>query len=121
MSRATRKEKVKPSRIRSLLVIDNAPIRKKSINLVQKWFKKIEETEQSAKTFQETDLRLYTDWYNLTLNPLIQEIDQSRREFVKLAEFHNLMVVVSNERKISMPAAFLFLEDEERQYQKGGQ
>lgn len=111
--------KVKTSVTRALLIIDNAPLRKKSIHLAQKWFNKIEETEQAAKKFQETDLKLFTDWYNLTLNPLIQEIDEARREFLELAEFHNLMVVVSKEKRISMPAAFLVLEDEENLYQNG--
>jgi hypothetical protein len=104
---------------RSLLVIDNTPIRKKSIKLAQGWLKKIEDTEKSSKNFQEIDLKLYTDWYNLTFNPLIESIDETRREFLRVAEFHNLMVMISKEKNISMPAAFLFLKEEEEQYKNG--
>lgn len=124
--KATLKKKYKTSHqklsmpiTRSLLVIDNAPIRKESIKLAQSWLKKIEDTEMSAKKFQEIDLKLYTDWYNLTFNPLIESIDETRREFIRVAQFHNLMVMISKEEKIPMPAAFLFLKDEEDRYNSG--
>ncbi len=68
-------QKLSPVKTKSLLVIDNTPIRKKSIKQAQGWLKKIEDTEKSAKKFQEIDLKLYTDWYNLTFNPLIESID----------------------------------------------
>ena len=112
-------QKLSRVKTRSLLVIDNTPIRKKSIKLAQGWLRKIEDTEKSAKKFQEIDLKLYTDWYNLTFNPLIESIDETRREFLRVAEFHNLMVMVSKEKNISMPAAFLFLKEEEAQYKNG--
>jgi hypothetical protein len=115
----TSHQKRSPVKTRALLVIDNTPIRKKSIKLAQGWLKKIEDTEKSAKKFQEIDLKLYTDWYNLTFNPVIESIDEARREFLQAAEFHNLMVLVSKEKNISMPAAFLFLKEEEEQYENG--
>ena len=109
-------QKLLPVRTKSLLVIDNTPIRKKSIKLAQGWLKKIEDTEKSAKKFQEIDLKLYTDWYNLTFNPLIESIDEVRREFLRVAEFHNLIVMISKEKNIPMPAAYLFLKDEEKEH-----
>jgi hypothetical protein len=112
-------QKLSPVKTKSLLVIDNTPIRKKSIKLAQGWLKKIEDTEKSAKKFQEVDLKLYEDWYNLTFNPLIESIDEVRREFLRVAEFHNLIVMISKEKNIPMPAAYLFLKDEEEQYKNG--
>jgi|GEM_PF-1369910 len=111
--------KIKLTKIRSLIVIDNAPLRQKPVNLAQKWLKKIKETEQSTKNFQDVDLKLYTDWSNLTMHPLIEKIEKSREEFLQLAEFHNLMVTVATQKNIAMPLAFTLLMEEEEQYKNG--
>jgi hypothetical protein len=109
----------KPFENRALLVIDETPLRKIAIRSVQKWFKKIEDVEKSALKFSQTDLKLYTDWFNLSIQPLQKEIELIRRDFLKLAEFHNLMVSISLSKKIPMPSAYLFLMEEDEQYQNG--
>ncbi len=101
------------------MVIDETPLRRVAIKAVQKWFKKIEDIEKSAVKFNQTDLKLYTDWFNLAIGPLQQKVEVTRREFLKLAEFHNLMVSVSLSKKIPMPSAYLYLMEEEEQYQNG--
>jgi hypothetical protein len=55
----------------------------------------------------------------VAFNPLIDSIDETRREFLRVAEFHNLIVMISKEKNIPMPAAYLFLKDEEEQYKNG--
>lgn len=104
---------------RSVLVIDNAPLRDGAIRIAQKWLKKIENVEESAKNFRDIDLKLYTDWSNLTLTPFIDRLEQSRQEFLKVAAFHNVMVMVAMEKKITVPAAYIYLMDEEDQYLNG--
>lgn len=104
---------------RSVLVIDNAPLREGAIRLAEKWLKKIENVEDSAKNFRDIDLKLYTDWSNLTLGPFIERLEESRQEFLKVAAFHNIMVMVAMEKKITVPAAYIVLMDEETQYENG--
>ena len=113
------KSKVVMSSSRSVLVIDNAPLREGAIRLAEKWLKKIENVEDSAKNFRDIDLKLYTDWSNLTLGPFIERLEESRQEFLKVAAFHNIMVMVAMEKKITVPAAYIVLMDEETQYENG--
>ncbi len=119
VNKKANRQKPTPVKTRSLVVLDNAPIRKKSITLAQGWLKKIEDTEKSVRKFQEIDLKLYTDWYNLTLNPLIESIDEMRQEFISAAEFHNLLVMISKEKNIPMPMAHLFLQNEDEEFKSG--
>ncbi|MBC7467522.1 MAG: hypothetical protein H7256_16145 [Bdellovibrio sp.] len=113
------KAKVVMSSSRQVLVIDNAPLREGAIRIAGKWLKKIENVEESAKNFRDIDLKLYTDWSNLTLGPFIERLEESRQEFLKVAAFHNVMVMVAMEKKITVPAAYIVLMDEEAQYENG--
>lgn len=113
------KVRVPRSLERGVLVIDNAPLRVDSIRLAEKWLKKIETVEHSAKNFQEIDLKLYSDWSNLTLAPLIAKLEESRQEFLKVAAFHNVLVMLAIDMRTTVPAAYNFLMDEEHQYEIG--
>jgi hypothetical protein len=107
--------------VRSLVVIDNQPLRLKSIRLAQKWLDKMEDIERSAGKFRDVDLKLYTDWYQLTLSPLLSQIEESRQEFLILAQFHNRMLMVAHDKNISVPEAYIFLIDEDERYKNGNQ
>ncbi len=112
----TQNEKTK-----SLLVIDNAPIRKKAINQAEKWIKKIEALEKSAEKYHELDFKLYNDWYNLTLNPLIEKVSEVEADYLKAAQIYNILVFIATEEDMTLPEAFLFLQEEEENYLKGDQ
>lgn len=112
----TQNEKTK-----SLLVIDNAPIRQKAIYRAEKWIKKIEALEKSAEKYHELDFKLYNDWYNLTLNPLIEKVSEVEADYLKAAQIYNILVFIATEEDMTLPEAFLFLQEEEENYLKGDQ
>lgn len=108
-------------KMKSLLVIDNAPIRKKAIHQAEKWIKKIEALEKSAAKYHELDFKLYNDWYNLTLNPLIEKVSEVEADYLKAAQNYNILVFIATEEDMTLPEAFLFLQEEEESYLKGNE
>lgn len=118
---ATIEAAIQDGKMKSLLVIDNAPIRKKAIHLVERWIKKIEALEKSAAKYHELDFKLYNDWYNLTLNPLIEKVSEVEADYLKAAQNYNILVFIATEEDMTLPEAFLFLQEEEENYLKGDQ
>ncbi|MBC7421585.1 MAG: hypothetical protein H7328_12730 [Bdellovibrio sp.] len=104
---------------RAVLVIDNEPLKQEALKQAGYWLQKIKDIEATTKKFNETDLKLYTDWFNLTIQPLRAEIDQLRADFVKAAAAYNMLVLIAKTKRSSMPEAFLFLVDEQAEYEFG--
>ncbi len=109
----------KTSTSKSLVIVDNAPLRKKAIQYAHKNLQKIEDLEKSSSQFNDVDLKLYEDWYKLTLSSTLETIQKTQQEFNSLADFHNMMIIVSKTQNISIPEAYLFLKHEEDQYKSG--
>lgn len=118
------KKKLKTTKFTStkeLMLIDNTPLRHKSIYDAQHWLNKIEELEKISYKFHTVDMKLYTDWYNLMFKPVIEEIDELRRDYQQLAEFHNILVQISLDYNLSLVHAFIFWKEEEEKFTNGDQ
>lgn len=116
-SAASKKKSLRP--LRTLVLVDSRPLRRKAIQGIQKWTKKIDELQKKVLRFHETDLKLYTDWYNLTIEPYNQKISKSEEAFQQLAERYNSLVFLSQIEDVSLPEALLIFQEEEEAYQKG--
>ncbi len=104
---------------RALLVIDNTPIRNQEISVLQKWRKKLEKLELTLQQFHRSDLQLYSEWHQLTFRQLLEKLEKTRADFQRIAEYHNKVVFISKQNRISVPEAYHLLKEEQRQHEKG--
>jgi hypothetical protein len=107
------------SATRSLLVIDNTPLRNHEIKLAKTSFKKIDQLERAILNFEDKDQKLFNEWYALTFRGLQTETEGRRQEYLKLADFHNQMVYLIKEYEYSDLEAFKILFEEEQKYESG--
>ncbi len=107
------------NQLRSILVVDNAPLKKKEISLLQKWFRKIEKVQISIRQFNEKDQKLFSDWHQLTFHSLLEQIEKIRSEYFLQGDFHNQMLWISKQNKMSIPKSYLFLQAEQDRYDTG--
>ena len=91
------KDRIEKS-VRDLVVIDNTPLRNHEIKLAKSSFRKIDQLEKAILNFQEHDQKRFDEWHSLTFRKLQQEVEDRRQEFFKLAEFHNQMVFLCEEK-----------------------
>lgn len=85
-----------------LLVIDDQKIRHAAFQTAAKLFKKINRIETDLAFFPTTDQLRFEDWEALTFCHLQERMKQSQGELRRLYEFHNWVVAVSHQRKMSM-------------------
>ncbi|MCK6599602.1 MAG: hypothetical protein L6Q37_14655, partial [Bdellovibrionaceae bacterium] len=108
-------------KVRSLITLDQRPLRANAINELEKWHDKIELLEIEIQKFHDTDFKLYNDWLRLTLADLQEENNTLIDKYQKIALFHNWVVFTAEEKNISLPHAFFLMSEEEIKYQKGSQ
>jgi len=104
---------------KSLMIIDNAPIRSREIRSAQGWLKKIDRLDDKIEQFHQTDRRLFGEWHDLTFRELASEIAKKREEYFAYADFHNQMILLAKTQKISIPKAFSILYGEELEFKNG--
>lgn len=104
---------------RSLIILDQRPLRTKAINELEKWHDKIELLEIELQKFHDTDFKQYNDWLRLTLGNLQEENNTLIDKYQKLALFHNWVVFTEEDENISLPHAFFLMSQEELNYQNG--
>ena len=103
----------------SVLIIDNAPLKRQAAEQAQIWLKKIEDFELALKKFNDVDQPLFTEWYNLTTHPLREELEVLTEEYLKLIEFHNTMIFIVNDQDVSMAQAYLLIQQENEKFEAG--
>ena len=104
---------------KSLLVVDNEPLRVVEIRKAKSWLKKIDRLDETIERYYSTDSRLFSDWHDLTFRDLNETLRKKREEYTAYAQFHNKMVFIANSQYISIPRAYRILREEEAAYQRG--
>lgn len=115
----TESKNAKRSHSKAVLVIDNTPLKRAALAKASVWLQKIRIIENSMHQFNEVDLKLYSDWYNLSIQPILSEIEKLQQQFVKAATALNAIIFLAQRKKISLPEAHIFLEDEQVRYEDG--
>ncbi len=103
----------------SVLIIDDAKVRKEAFREVEKLLKKLERLEGNLDAFHREDQRIYSDWVNLTFHKKRMQVETLQSKLRELMRFHNWMVAISEQDDIARPEAILKLREEERAYKKG--
>lgn len=103
----------------SLLVVDDQKIRLALFANTATLLKKLNKLERDFEAFQNQDQRLYEDWYNLTFRRERQQEEQVDRRLQNLRTFKTHLEYLVETSKISPAKAYLLLQDEEKQYQRG--
>lgn len=102
-----------------LLVVDDQKIRHAAFQTAAKLFKKINRLETDLASFRTTDQLRFEDWEALTFRHLQERMKQSQGELRRLYEFHNWVVALSHQKKISMIEAYRLLKREEELFNNG--
>jgi hypothetical protein len=108
-----------PGGERALLLIDDSKLRQQSFSAAEKILKKMDRLEASMVAFQKEDQKLFDGWFELTFREERAEIERLKNERARLAKFHNWIVALAYAEKISAPAAYLRIKEEERAYENG--
>lgn len=104
---------------RELIQLDQNPIRDQAILNLELWNNKIDSIEAEIQKFEDTEVKLFNDWLNLTIGKLQSEIMSFHEKYEKLGRFTNWFILTSEELKISLPHAYFLMLNEESLYQHG--
>lgn len=104
---------------KSLIVLDQKPLRMDAIQGLEAWHEKIEQLEIEIQKFHDTDFKLYSDWLRLIQNDLQEKNNLLIDKHKKLALFHNWVVFTAEEEDTNLPYAFFLMSEEEQRFQKG--
>ncbi len=104
---------------KAVLVIDNEPLKREAIKQANLWLQKIKIIEVTTQKFNDVDLKLYSDWYNLSVQPLLADIEKVKDQVIRAANQFNELLLLARRKKISMPEALIFLEEEQQRYDTG--
>ncbi len=105
--------------VRSLVLVDDAAIRRDSFRKAAKIIRKLDRLEGAIEHYHATETRLYSDWFDLTFRGIREKIEDKRLEYVRLAEFHNSIVAMASLHDIAMWEAFRLIKQEEEAYANG--
>lgn len=105
--------------IRSLLIIDDAKLRRDAFETTERIIKKIDRLERQIAAFHDSDQRLFTNWFDLTFRAERQKVEDRRHECIELARFHNWIIATAKHLDISMPQAFRLMDEERTAYLHG--
>lgn len=103
---------------KELIHIDQVPIRNQAILNLEMWNNKIDLIEDELQKFQETEVKLYNDWLNLTTRKLQSEIMLLYEKYEKIGRFNNWFVLISEELNITLIHAYFLMREEESKYQR---
>ncbi len=102
-----------------IILIDQAPLIQQAIDELESWHDKIETLEIQIQRFQDTDLKLYNEWFQLTSQNYQRDIDIVFTAYQKIAEFHNWVVYTAEDKNVSLPEAYYLMVQEEEQFLNG--
>jgi len=103
----------------ALLLIDDSKLREQSFSAAKKILKKIDRLEASITAFRSDDQKLFDGWYELNFREERAEIERLQNERSRLIKFRHWLIAMAHEEKISTPAAYLRLKEEERAFENG--
>src|ERR1039457_3283601 len=93
-------------RCKDLVVIEATPLRRRAITGARRWFVKVEKLQWTIDRFYAKDQKLFNDWHELTFRSLVTQIENMHGEFLRLARFHNQMILLSENGGMSIPEAY---------------
>ena len=105
---------------RSLVVIDDARLRRAAAAEAERLLAKIDRLERADRDFFEVDQGLYQSWYELTFRPELRQLNDLREIATKLIRFHNWILTLSQRRRIRPEEAYAILQEEQLRYEVGG-
>ncbi|HMN69100.1 MAG TPA: hypothetical protein PKC28_11220 [Bdellovibrionales bacterium] len=104
-----------------LIVVDDRHIRKSAFARVNRLLKKLQRLDANVTGFYDRDQKLFGEWDALTFRERCQTLERLRGEYLRLAEWHNWILAISEMEDLSPREAALFLRDEERRYVSGNE
>lgn len=100
-----------PSKVTSLITVDQEPIRKKFIKNCQKTIKSFEKAETEWEYYKSKDLNEYSEWYQKNFQSLENEVTSLAVEIEKLAEMINAVNEVSYFSRMSKGRAYEWVKE----------
>lgn len=86
------KEALKLNSVRSVVWIDDTPLRLEMYRQAEKIIKKIEKLETKIANFYSQDQRRYENWFNLTFREQISHQESVQQKYRNLCRFHNRLL-----------------------------
>jgi hypothetical protein len=105
----------------SLLIIDDAGVRRRGFAEAEKILKKLDRLEAKLARFAECDQRLFQDWLDQTFCEQKNLIDEKRQEYHDLAQLHNWIMAEAKMHELSLHEAYRRVRDEKLRYEKGSE
>ena len=99
------------SKVTSLVILDQEPIRKKFIKNCQKTIKSFEKAESEWENYKSKDLNEYSEWYEKNFQSLENEVTSLAVEIERLAEMINAVNEVSYFSRMSKGKAYEWVKE----------
>jgi adenylate kinase family enzyme len=116
---AKRNQKINSVSERSLLIIDETPLKIDNANITKKLLSNIKKHEEKIKKFSTQDVELYEAWFRSTFSKLTEKIDDMHRNYQKLAIRWNNIAAIADMDQISTEEAYLQVIREEEILKSG--
>ena len=100
----------------SILVIDDAVIRREHFRESAKVLKKMDRLERTIDHFLNAEQKLFSDWLALTFRRERNLLNEKQEQYRALLDFHNSMIAMSMMLKIDLWQAYRLLKNEEERY-----
>ncbi len=106
-------EKKVPKEKKSLIKINEAPIRKKYISGFNKAKKDIDKIKKDWEEFEKEDQPAFSQWYNQIFGTKITELQELEKKSVELEKFLDEIELVKYQHRISFYKAYLYVKNNE--------